>query len=112
MFDFIEFVRTHRVEVKILPATEEFVVRLEVRDPATGFMAGDVLTDSDMHMVYGSPLTGIEAKLVKMCEEMENRREAFYDRRRETRVKREKKAELEKFWKESTPIFEETHDTV
>lgn len=47
MFDFLSFVRDTGVEVKILPPGEGVLIRLEVRDPDTGYFERHAITDSE-----------------------------------------------------------------
>lgn len=47
MFDFISYVRDMGVEVRILPAGKGVMMRLELRDPDTGFFEAHEITDRE-----------------------------------------------------------------
>lgn len=47
MFDFLSYVRDSGMEIKLLPPGEGMLIRLEVRDPRTGYYERREITDEE-----------------------------------------------------------------
>lgn len=96
-FDFFKFVQDSRAEITVKPAMEGAVARIEVRDPATGYYAEATVSQSDI--IEGR----LADKAQRLLSDVLIRKNRLYDSRKERSRKAEKRREMEKFWRESTP---------
>lgn len=98
MYDFLSFVRDTGVEVKLLPPGEGVLIRLEVRESEHGFCERYDITDAEAASC-GNIDTYTGMVLDKMVAKIGARKAQEYaDRHASNR-----RQELEKFWKQSTP---------
>ena len=100
MFDFISYVRDMGVEVKILPARQEVLVHLEVRDPDTGYAERHEITDQEARGCANiDRYTG--QVLDQMAARIGRKKAKLYADRHGS----QKRQEMETFWKQSNPTI-------
>lgn len=103
MTDFISFTRDTRTEVSILPEIKETAyTRIRVREPLHGFSAERVITHEDVRNRANID-DYIDKLLSEMYREVMTKKEAEYASRHAAAERAEKRRELDKFWRNSTP---------
>lgn len=98
MFDFLSYVRDSGIEITLLPPKDGVLIRLEVRDPQTGYYERREITDKQ-----AASCGNIDVYTGQVLDQMAARIGARKAQEYADRHKSRKSAEMEAFWKESKP---------
>lgn len=98
MFDFISYVRDSGLQLRILPPADGILISLELRDSDTGYFEGRAITD-----IEASKCANIDKYTGEVLDRMAARIGRKKAQLYADRHKSQKRQEMEKFWKQSTP---------